>query len=169
MRLTATISLAMAMTGCPTPPVHQDSSAPTQALTHADIGKAKQIVVTLTNSSPISRSVCSFRCVFQENGRCYGETAHYQEYSWKASEKSSKITHEFPPETFREVQKLLLESGFLTLKPGQQGFVFEGSMGVTVECSGRNLAVWWGQDGCKVCQPLCELIEKLRAQSNAVE
>jgi hypothetical protein len=162
MRSAATVSFAMLMSGCAFLPANQGSSVLQPPLTRADVSSAKQIVVTVGDSSPVSRSWNQFRCVFQENGRCYGETTHYQEYAYKAAEKSSTITHEFPPETFREVQKLLLESKFLSLKPGPQGFIFEGSMGAGVECGGRSLWVTWAQDGCKECQPLCEYIEKLR-------
>lgn len=169
MKQAAIVSFAMAMTGCAFLPVNQDSTEPERPLTRADIRDAKQIVVTVGDSSSVSRSWTSFRCTFQENGRCYGETTHYQEYSMKGSEKSSTITHEFPPETFREVKRILLESRYLSLKPGNQGFIFESSRNVSVECGGRSLAVTWGQDGCKECQPLRAFIEKLRAEGKTTQ
>jgi len=165
MRQTAIVSFAIVMSGCGFLP-RQTSSVPERTLSRADIQNAKEIVVTVGDSSPISRSSNNFRCVFQETGQCYGETSHYQEYATKPSEQSSTITHKFSPETFRTVQKVLLESKFLSLKLGPQGFIFEGSRGVTVECGGRSFWVTWAQDGCKECQPLCEFIEKLRAQGN---
>ena len=169
MRQTAIVSFAIVMSGCLFLP-RQPSSVPQRPLSRADIQNAKEIIVTVGDSSPISRSSRSFRCVFQESGKCYGETSHYQEYATKASERSSKITHEFSPETFQEVQKVLLESKFLNLKPGQQGFIFEGSRGITVQCDGRSLWVTWGDAGnCKECQPVCEFIEKLRAQRTLPE
>jgi hypothetical protein len=170
MRQTATVTIAIVMSGCGLLPSRQPSSVPERPLSRADIQNAKEIIVTVADSSPISRSSNDFRCVFQESGKCYGETSHYQEYATRASEQSSKITHEFPPETFREAQRVLLESNFLSLKPGQQGFIFEGSRGITVQCDGRSLWVTWGDAGnCKECQPVCEFIEKLRAQRTLPE
>jgi hypothetical protein len=149
----------------PRRPLLQDSSEPDKRLTRADVRDAKQIVVTVGDSSPISRSSNSLRCVFQKDGRCYGESTHYQEGAILPSERSSTSTLEFPPETFREVQKVLLESKFLSLKPGEQGYIFEGARGVAVECNRHSLDVWWGNSGCKECQPLCEFIDKLPAQA----
>jgi hypothetical protein len=169
MRQIAIVSFAIVISGCGFLPP-QPSSVPERPLSRADIQNAKEIIVTVGDSSPVSRSWSSFRCVFQESGKCYGETSHYQEYATKASEQSRKITHEFPQETFRDVQKVLLESKFLSLKPGQQDFIFEGSKGVAVECGGRSLGVTWGDAGdCKECQPLCEFIDKLRAQVTSPE
>ena len=170
MRQATIVSFAIVMGGCGFLPLRQPSSAPERPLSRADIQNAKEIIVSVAHSSPISRSSSTFRCVFQESGKCYGETSHYQEYNFKASEQSSKITHQFSPETFREVQKVLLESNFLSLKPGRQGFIFEGSRGITVESGGRSLSVTWGDAGdCKQCQALCEFVEKLRAQGNSSE
>jgi hypothetical protein len=169
MRQTAIVSFAIVISGCGFLP-RQPASMPERPLSRADIQNAKEIIVSVGHSSPISRSSSSFRCVFQESGKCYGETSYYQEYNFKASEQSSRITHQFSPETFREVQKVLLESNFLSLKPGPQDFIFEGSRGITVECGGRGLSVTWGDAGdWKQCQPLCEFIEKLRAQGNTPE
>jgi hypothetical protein len=161
MRQTAIVSFAIVMSGCGLLP-RQPSSVPERPISRADIQNAREIIVTIDDSSSVSRSSDSFRCVFQESGKCHGETCHYQEYAYKPSERSSEITHSFPPETFQEVQKVLLESKFLSLKPGPQGFMFEGSRSVAAECGGRSLWVTWGQDICKECQPLCEFIEKLR-------
>ena len=166
MRQTTIVLFAIAIGGCGFLPLRQPPQVSEQPLSRTEIQNAMEIVVTVGDSSPISRSSNNFRCVFQQSGKCYGETSHCQEYATKASERSGKITHEFPPETFREVQKVLLESKFLSLKPGQQGFIFEGSRGITVECGGRSHWVTWGQGSCKECQPLCDFIEKLRAQGN---
>ena len=169
MRQTAIVSFAIVMSGCGFLP-RQPASVPERPLSRADIPNAKEIIVSVGHSSPISRSSSNFRCVFQESGKCYGETSYYQEYNFKASEQSSKITHQFSPETFREVQKVLLESNFLSLKPGPQDFIFEGSRGIMVEGGGRSLSVTWGDAGdCKQCQLLCEFIDKLRVQGNAPE
>jgi hypothetical protein len=169
MRPTALVLFAAVVAGCGLRPVHRDVPEPQRRLTRADIRNAEQIVVTVGDSSPVSRSWHSFRCVLRKDGPCFGETTGYQEYTTKASERASAVTHEFPAETFLEVQKVLLESQIVDLKPGPQGIIFEGSRGVTVECGGRSLSFTWGQDGCKECQPLCELIEKLRAQGKTAK
>ena len=169
MRQTAIVSLAIVISGCEFIP-RQPASVPERPLSRADIQNAKEIIVSVGQSSPISRSSSSFRCVFQENGKCYGETSDYQEFNFKASQQTRKITHEFSPETFREAQKVLFKSNFLSLKPGPQGFIFEGSRGITVESGGHSLSVTWGDAGdCKQCQLLCEFIEKLRGQGNTTE
>src|SRR4051812_9584558 len=125
MRQTAIVLFAIVISGCAHVP-RQPASVPAQPLSRADIQNAKEIIVWVGHSSPISGSSSSFRCVCQESGKCYGETSYYQGYNFKASKESSKITHQFSPETFREVQKVLLESDFLSLKPGPQDFIFEG-------------------------------------------
>jgi hypothetical protein len=168
MRQTMIFSLAILMSGCGFLPLRQASPVAERPVNRADIQNAKEIIVSVGHSSPISRSSSTFRCVFQESGKCYGETSDSQEFNFKASEQSSRITHHFSPATFREVQKVLLESKIFSLKPGPQGYIFEGSMGITVECGGRSLSVTWADAGdCKECQTVCEFIEKLRAQGTA--
>src|SRR4051812_36097787 len=110
MRQTAIVLLALAMAGGVLNPSHNGWPEPERRLPRTDVRDAKQTVVAVGESSPVSRSWHTFRCVFQQGGSCYGETAHYQERATGPSEQSSTVTHEFPPESFQEVQKVLLES-----------------------------------------------------------
>src|SRR5215471_1536863 len=111
MKRTIGVLFAVVIGGCSLPQALQHSATSDRPLTRADVRDAQEITVTVGQCCAPSASWDSFRCVFRVNGRCYGEATHYQEMA--GPERSSKSVHEFPPETFGQVKKILLESRFL--------------------------------------------------------
>jgi hypothetical protein len=103
--------------------------------------------------------------VFEANGSCFGEISSWSIRDFHSSaEVSSKKRYDLPPETFAELRKILLESKFLSLKPGLHGFIFEGSASLSVEAEGRTHEISWGAVPVPECRPLCEFLDGLTAR-----
>jgi hypothetical protein len=115
-----------------------------QAPTPQAIRTASRIVVN-RGTWGIHSGSTSWHCVFEDSGNCFCEIISSDNGGWHSSPQLvSKKTVELPAESFRQIQKALLDSKFLSLKQGEQGFVFEGGGSCSVECQGRTHAVSFG-------------------------
>ena len=109
---------------------------PQEPLTPDQVRQAKRIVVEYGGG--FTRGTTE-RFVFEASGKCICETSswYYPSAHESAVFGKDKKIYELPPETFREVQKILVESKYLSLG-GLPGFNFEGGSRISVECAERH-------------------------------
>jgi hypothetical protein len=157
--------LLLAVAGCAALRPPAEAPVAEQPLTQEWVRSARRIVVE-RGISALGQGR-SERYVFERAGKCYGESHSFGGDWHSAPQVSDKKTYDLPPETFGEVRTLLLESKYLSLKPGQQGFIFEGSTSLEVECDGRKHAVWFGSD-VPECRPLLAFLDGLAERRREV-
>src|SRR5262245_54272254 len=108
----------------------------------------------------------SERWILERDGPCVGETENSGGLG--AQRAATKEKFELPPTTFREAQRVLLESKFRTLRPGLHGFMFEGSAWLSVDCDGVKHAVSWDQSKILEGDPLLTFVLALRQRAKFV-
>ena len=136
----AQVLLLVFVTGCTLlePP---QAVAPEKRLSTERIQQARRI--TLDYGAGGLWQTYSESWVLEKSGPCVGEITHGRETP--SGNVVTKEKYELPPETFRDAQRVLLESKFRKLKPGFHGFRFESSAYLSVDCDGAQHSVSWDQ------------------------
>ena len=152
--------LVFFLTGCQVISPRQQAVVQEEPLTNAQIRNARRFVVEY-GSGGLWRSQ-STRWVFEAGGKCFGEATSSVEMANKTT--VAKTTFELPSQIFHEAQQELLKSDILSLKQGQQDFIFETSSGISVECDGRKHSISFGAPPQR-CQALIEFLNGMPDRS----
>jgi hypothetical protein len=152
----ARLILLVLLAGCTQADLRQGSIPKDPPLTAERIRNAQRIVVS--GGDGFLGHYSGSRWVLEASGKCFGET-----YSGCDAGYHFKVTktYDLPPETFLEVQRVLLQSKLWTLKQGEQSFVFESSYGLSVECDAAKHETYWGQGMPEPCQVVLDFMAKL--------
>ncbi|HMF19895.1 MAG TPA: hypothetical protein VKE98_22005 [Gemmataceae bacterium] len=116
--------------------IGQEQPKAPEPLTPEHVRNASRIVVVSTSGSLGHNH--TDRYVFQAKGKCTLESFSWCNWGPQSTlcDEASKKTYELPSETFQEVQKILLETKYLSIED-LPGFDFEGGSSISVECAGR--------------------------------
>jgi hypothetical protein len=145
--------------------VHAQADMRQASLTPERIGNAKRIVVDYSRGG---RGFYKRDCwLFEASGKCFGQTLLFGASSKGASFIGVSKMYDLPPETFLEVQQILLKSNFWALKRRElsgdlrelSGDLTEGGSysSIIIECDGAE-----PETECpEQCECLLEFIGKL--------
>jgi hypothetical protein len=100
----------------------------------AQIRKAQKIVVSSGSWSAVSRTRDSIKWEFRAKGECFCESTNYREMAFD-NDRNKTERKVVSPESFAEVQRLLIESKIWTVTE-RSGARFESGYWTTIEWDG---------------------------------